>query len=59
MATLIALPASLIPRAHTALSALAFTAALSIGYIAGLWEQLCENSVAKWPEEWFPSVSAT
>lgn len=59
MATLLSIPGHLVPRAHTALSATAFTVALAAGYVAGLWEALCENSVAKWPVEWFPSVSAT
>lgn len=59
MATLVALPASLVPRVHTALSVAAFSTALALGYAAGLWEVLCENAVAKWPVEWFPSVSAT
>lgn len=59
MATLLALPASLIPRAHTLFSALAFTFALAIAWGAGIWEQLCENAVSRWPVEWFPSVSAT
>ncbi|GMK59272.1 hypothetical protein CspeluHIS016_0702870 [Cutaneotrichosporon spelunceum] len=59
MATLIALPAKLVSRAHTALSATAFLLALAAGYLGGIWEALCENSVAKWPVEWFPSVSAT
>jgi hypothetical protein len=59
MATLLALPAGLVPRAHTSLSALAFVTALFLGWAAGLWEQLCENAVSAWPVEWFPSVSAT
>lgn len=59
MTTLVAVPAALVPRIHTALSVLAFSTALFLGWFAGLWEQLCENSVAKWPVEWFPSVSAT
>lgn len=59
MATLLSLPANLVPRAHTAFSVFAFSAALAAGYVSGLWEALCENAVAKWPVEWFPSVSAT
>ncbi|BEJ12602.1 hypothetical protein CspHIS471_0210620 [Cutaneotrichosporon sp. HIS471] len=59
MATLLAVPGAFVPRAHTALSAAAFVLALSAGYLGGIWEALCENSVAKWPDEWFPSVSAT
>ncbi|KAK4687796.1 hypothetical protein P7C73_g2320, partial [Tremellales sp. Uapishka_1] len=59
MTTLISVPASVIPILHTIIAGLAFTAALVVGYGSGLWETLCENSVAGWPIEWFPSVSAT
>lgn len=59
MATLVSVPAPLIPRLHTLFSVSAFVTALLAGYVSGLWEALCENAVAKWPVEWWPSVSAT
>ena len=59
MATLLAVPASLIAKVHTFLGASAFLTALFIGWASGLWVKLCENAVARWPVEWFPSVSAT
>ncbi|ORX35356.1 Frag1/DRAM/Sfk1 family-domain-containing protein [Kockovaella imperatae] len=59
MATLLSIPGSFVAQAHTILGASAFACALCIGWAGGLWEALCENSVAKWPVEWFPSVSAT
>lgn len=59
MATLVAVPAQLVPRLHTLFSVSAFATALFAGWAAGLWEALCENAVAKWPVEWWPSVSAT
>ena len=57
MATLVSVPAPLIPRLHTLFSVSAFVTALIAGYVSGLWEALCENAVAKWPVEWWPSVS--
>ncbi|ORY35803.1 Frag1/DRAM/Sfk1 family-domain-containing protein [Naematelia encephala] len=57
--TLLAFPAIWVPRAHTTIAALAFTVALLMGWMSGLWAELCQNSVAGWPVEWFPSVSAT
>lgn len=59
MATLVSVPAPLVPRLHTLFSVAAFATALLAGWAAGLWEALCENAVAKWPVEWWPSVSAT
>nr|XP_019001310.1 calcofluor white hypersensitive protein [Kwoniella mangroviensis CBS 8507]OCF64771.1 calcofluor white hypersensitive protein [Kwoniella mangroviensis CBS 8507] len=59
MSTLLAFPAGWIPKAHTFIAYTAFSTALSVGWISGLWKEICINSVAKWPVEWFPSVSAT
>ncbi|WWC91829.1 uncharacterized protein L201_006776 [Kwoniella dendrophila CBS 6074] len=59
MSTLLAFPAGWIPRAHTIIAYTAFSVALLVGWLSGLWEELCINSVARWPVEWFPSVSAT
>lgn len=59
MSTLLAFPASWIPLAHTIVASTAFSLALFIGWYAGLWQELCINDVARWPVEWFPSVSAT
>lgn len=74
MRTLLAIPAKLVSRLHTALASLAFIVALVAGLLSGIWRDLCTNSVASedysswtdgrtdgigWPVEWFPSVSAT
>ncbi|WVR00084.1 hypothetical protein IAU59_007226 [Kwoniella sp. CBS 9459] len=59
MSTLLAFPAGWIPKAHTVIAYTAFSAALFLGWASGLWKELCINSVARWPVEWFPSVSAT
>ncbi|OCF42243.1 calcofluor white hypersensitive protein [Kwoniella heveanensis CBS 569] len=59
MSTLLAFPASWIPKAHTLIAYTAFSTALFLGWASGLWKELCINSVARWPVEWFPSVSAT
>ncbi|KAK8853309.1 hypothetical protein IAR55_004013 [Kwoniella newhampshirensis] len=59
MTTLLAFPARWIPLAHTTIASLAFSSALALGWLGGLWKELCINSVARWPVEWFPSVSAT
>ncbi|WWD19737.1 hypothetical protein CI109_104201 [Kwoniella shandongensis] len=59
MSTLLAFPARWVPIAHTVIAGLAFSTALFSGWLGGLWEELCINSVARWPVEWFPSVSAT
>ncbi|KAJ7158875.1 Frag1/DRAM/Sfk1 family-domain-containing protein [Mycena filopes] len=45
-------------RAHTLLSAAAFVVALSLGLLYH-YKKIVKNSVAGWPEESFPSVSAT
>ncbi|WRT70118.1 uncharacterized protein IL334_007112 [Kwoniella shivajii] len=59
MTTLCSIPAGWIPRAHTVIAYTAFSSALFIGWLSGLWKDLCINAVARWPVEWFPSVSAT
>ncbi|WWC72123.1 uncharacterized protein I206_106083 [Kwoniella pini CBS 10737] len=59
MSTLLAFPAGWIPQVHTAIAYTAFLTALFVGWLSGLWKELCINSVARWPAEWFPSVSAT
>ncbi|ODN89207.1 calcofluor white hypersensitive protein [Cryptococcus wingfieldii CBS 7118] len=59
MTVLLEFPAKWVTHAHTFTAALAFATALFLGWAAGLWKKLCANSVARWPVEWFPSVSAT
>ncbi|WVF72912.1 hypothetical protein IAT40_007730 [Kwoniella sp. CBS 6097] len=59
MSTLLAFPAGWIPKAHTLIAYTAFSTALFLGWASGLWKELCINSIARWPVEWFPSVSAT
>ncbi|TBU27075.1 Frag1/DRAM/Sfk1 family-domain-containing protein [Dichomitus squalens] len=53
-----ALHASTIARAHTYLAFAAFLSALAIG-CALHYKKIVKNGVAGYPEEWFPSVSAT
>ncbi|KAI1797457.1 Frag1/DRAM/Sfk1 family-domain-containing protein [Ganoderma leucocontextum] len=50
--------ASTIARAHTYLALSAFLSALVIG-CAIHYKKIVKNGVAGYPEEWFPSVSAT
>ncbi|TFY72042.1 hypothetical protein EVG20_g957 [Dentipellis fragilis] len=50
--------ASSFARVHNVLSFSAFAAALLIG-CALHYEKIVKNGVAGWPQEWFPSVSAT
>lgn len=52
------LNASSIARVHTIFSAFAFLAALVVGS-ACHYKKIVQNGVAGYPEEWFPSVSAT
>lgn len=52
------LNASSIARAHTVLAATAFSAALIVG-CACHYKKVVQNGVAGYPQEWFPSVSAT
>ncbi|WWC64717.1 uncharacterized protein I303_107328 [Kwoniella dejecticola CBS 10117] len=59
MSTLLAFPAGWVPQAHTVIAYTAFATALFVGWLSGLWKELCINSLARWPIEWFPSVSAT
>ncbi|OWZ55107.1 calcofluor white hypersensitive protein [Cryptococcus neoformans 125.91] len=59
MTVLLAFPAKWVTQAHTLIGSLAFVVTLFVGWASGLWLPLCTNSVAKWPVEWFPSVSAT
>ncbi|KDQ53108.1 hypothetical protein JAAARDRAFT_39481 [Jaapia argillacea MUCL 33604] len=52
------LNASTVARVHTALSLGAFLTALFLG-CALHYQKIVKNGVAGYPEEWFPSVSAT
>ncbi|KZV62680.1 hypothetical protein PENSPDRAFT_657945 [Peniophora sp. CONT] len=50
--------ASTVAHLHTALSLAAFLSALFVGCTLH-YRKIVKNGVAGWPEEWFPSVSAT
>lgn len=50
--------ASHIARAHTLLALAAFGVALCVGVMLH-YKKIVKNGVAGYPEEWFPSVSAT
>lgn len=52
------LNASLIGRTHTYLASAAFLVALGVGCLCH-YKKIVKNGVAGYPEEWFPSVSAT
>ncbi|KAJ4487416.1 Frag1/DRAM/Sfk1 family-domain-containing protein [Lentinula lateritia] len=52
------LKASSIARAHTILAYTAFTSALALGLLLH-YKKIVKNGIAGYPEEWFPSVSAT
>ncbi|KAJ3826969.1 Frag1/DRAM/Sfk1 family-domain-containing protein [Lentinula raphanica] len=52
------LKASTIARAHTILAYAAFASALALGLLLH-YKKIVKNGVAGYPEEWFPSVSAT
>ena len=54
----LALRASTLARLHTLLSFTAFFGALLVG-CALHYKKIVKNGVAGWPDEWFPSVSAT
>ncbi|KAL0574045.1 Protein cwh43 [Marasmius crinis-equi] len=54
----VVLRASQIARAHTILAYSAFGSALLIGSLLH-YKKIVKNGVAGYPEEWFPSVSAT
>ena len=56
--TLLLVPGKFVATAHTAIAGIAFIVALLAGWLGGKWKPLCTNSVARWPVEWFPSVSA-
>ncbi|EKM57828.1 uncharacterized protein PHACADRAFT_171045 [Phanerochaete carnosa HHB-10118-sp] len=56
--TAITIPASRLAVWHTYLSFAAFLSALFIG-VALHYKKIVKNGVAGYPEEWFPSVSAT
>lgn len=54
----ISFPASWVVVAHTTLASAAFLTALAVG--TGLhYKKIVKNGVAGYPQEWFPSVSAT
>ncbi|KAI0048975.1 hypothetical protein FA95DRAFT_1604785 [Auriscalpium vulgare] len=57
-ATLLTLRGSTVARIHTVLSFVAFSSALLLGS-ALHFQKIVKNDVAGWPQEWFPSVSAT
>ncbi|KAK0495256.1 Frag1/DRAM/Sfk1 family-domain-containing protein [Armillaria luteobubalina] len=56
--TSFSIPASHIARAHTCLAAAAFLSALFVGTLLH-YKKIVKNGVAGYPQEWFPSVSAT
>lgn len=56
--TAITIPAARLAVWHTYLSFAAFLSALFIG-VALHYKKIVKNGVAGYPEEWFPSVSAT
>ncbi|KAH9068217.1 Frag1/DRAM/Sfk1 family-domain-containing protein [Lactarius deliciosus] len=49
---------STLAKLHTFLSGAAFFSALVVGCVLH-YKKIVKNDVAGWPEEWFPSVSAT
>ena len=51
-------PASWVVVAHTTLASLAFLIALVVGSSLH-YKEIVKNGVAGYPQEWFPSVSAT
>ena len=54
----ISFPASWVVVAHTTLASLAFLTALALGTSLH-YKKIVRNGVAGYPQEWFPSVSAT
>lgn len=54
----VTLKAATVARTHTVLAYIAFTSALSIGCLLH-YKKIVKNGVAGYPQEWFPSVSAT
>jgi len=54
----VSFPASWVAVTHTTLASLAFLTALAVG--TGLhYKKIVKNGIAGYPQEWFPSVSAT
>ncbi|KAF5367533.1 hypothetical protein D9758_003810 [Tetrapyrgos nigripes] len=56
--TNLTIKASYVARVHTVLAYTAFTVALFLGLLLH-YKKIVKNSVAGYPQEWFPSVSAT
>lgn len=54
----VSFPASWVAVTHTTLASLAFLTALAVGTSLH-YKQIVRNGVAGYPQEWFPSVSAT
>lgn len=52
------IPISDIAKVHTRLSFIAFFSALTLGCTLH-YKKIVKNGIAGYPEEWFPSVSAT
>jgi hypothetical protein len=50
--------AALVSRVHTACASLAFLTALALGLLLH-YKKIVKNDVAGYPDEWWPSVSAT
>jgi hypothetical protein len=50
--------AATVARIHTILAYTAFTSALCVGCLLH-YKKIVQNGVAGYPQEWFPSVSAT
>ena|ERR1700761_3838334 len=53
-----AFPSTYVARTHTVLSSSAFVVALIIGLLYH-YKKIVKNAVAQYPDEWWPSVSAT
>jgi hypothetical protein len=58
MAGEISFSATYISRVHTACASLAFLSALTLGILLH-YKKIVKNEVAGYPDEWWPSVSAT
>jgi len=54
----VVLDAILVARLHTSLAYTAFALALVLGCFFH-YKKIVKNGIAGYPEEWFPSVSAT
>lgn len=55
---LLSISGSLISHAHSTLGFLSFSGALAFA-LSLHYEKVVKNGVARYPDEWFPSVSAT